>query len=1004
MASRPNVLQFTEPWFAAFEGAGAFLSRAGALILMMTALIWTVAGCGGGDSEGSRSSSPGDDDAGDDDSGSPDDDANDDDGGADDDGDDDADDDADDDTDNSPPVLEPIGPRATGENEHLEIAVSATDADGDELTFSATNLPPGADFDADTATFAWTPGPGQEGTWPGVRFLVTDGHAVDEESITISVGDGNFAPILAPIGPRAIDEGELLVLVLSAADPDGDPVTYTVDSAPPGAQFFPAYGVFLWTPAQNQGGDYTITFGATDGMASTTEAVEITVNAINLAPRRLLPLNDVGFDEDTNAQDILDYDLFFVDADGDPLTFTFSGESPVTLSVDSEHRLDASAPPNWNGTIENVTVTVTDPGGLSASGMFDIHVNPTNDPPAIVSTPDLTATLGTNYRYDIVVIDIDANDHINYSVQQGPSGASINGANGRLSWTPQPQHWGTPQHFRIRVTDSGGLFDEQEWDVAVSATTIRGTVYNVFTGAPAVGELVALVDRASGNALRTTFSDAQGDYEIPYYPSDLANSELEFAKGGNAFWQTRAALPVIAEGEITVDHPLVPVTFQNQQKILEREIPVCDLDADGVSEAGDCPVFPVPFTIGAGFTDTAAITDALDRLEDLAGETLFVAAATPQTGGLHFTRNVACGAYSYLGGGAVCFGSTAPARDNVVRGILEFFGYRDDAEVLGDLDINNGFDTGAFTYEDASLVLLVRALIAHGHFESYDFLAPLWTLEGDDAVFTMEDVAGNSQGVVNGMYPDYEIRGRLRVIGTLVLMPGTRIRMNFALEVTGAILALGTPDAPIIIEGIRNEPGAWGKVSLDQTGGAPSVFEYVVFKNGTLGLSLVGVHNPFPVIENCDFRTSRAGLAVWEPTPDATAAISNSLFLSGGSGIWWSAGGAHIVNSIFVQNAESLFLGECTASIARNTISYQNGRTVAGDACVQFLYSDILDTVSAPGGTGSVAVNPQFMSATNFRLKPQSTLINAGDPSAIYNDPDASRNDMGIYGGPNARE
>ncbi|MCC6158546.1 MAG: hypothetical protein IT350_10885 [Deltaproteobacteria bacterium] len=974
------------------------------LILFMIALALSDAGCGGGSGEETRSanSADDDDDVPIDDDSSPDDDSADDDASDDDASDDDASDD--DHTDNSPPVLDAIGPRSTGESEELEFAISATDADGDDLTFSATNLPPGAIFDEDTATFSWAPVLGQAGTWPGVRFLVTDGHAVDEESITISVGDANFAPVLEPIGPQSIDEGELLVLVLNAADPDGDPVTYTVDTVPSGALFFPAYGVFLWTPDQDQAGDYAVTFGATDGMASTTEDVDIAVGSINLAPRRILPLNDVGFDEDADAEDILDYDLFFVDGDGDPLTFTFAGESPLTLSVDGENRLDASAPPDWNGTIENVTVTATDPDGLSASGVFDIHVNPVNDAPVIVSTPGVAASLGSNYTYDIVVNDIDASDHIDYEILQGPSGAFINGVNGRLTWTPQPQHWGSPQHYRIKVTDLGGLSDEQEWDVAVSATTIRGNVFDVFTGSPAAGELVALVDRTSGQALRNTHSDAQGDYEIPYYPSDLANSELEFSNGSNAFRQTRASLPVTVEGEITVDHPLVPVTFQNQQKILERDVPVCDLDADGVSEAGDCPVFPVPVTVGVGFSDSTAITEALDRLEDLAGDSLFIASGTPQTGGLHFTHDAGCGAYEYVGDGEVCFGSTAPVREDVVRGILELFGYREDTEVLGDLDINNGFATGAFTHEDASLVLLVRALIENGYFETYDFLAPLWTLEGDDAVFTMEDVAGNSQGVVNGTYPNYEIRGRLRVIGTLVVLPGTHIRMNFALEVTGAIIALGDADSPIVFEGIKAEPGAWGKVSLDQTSGAPSVFEYVSFENATLGLSLVGVQNPFPNIENCDFRASHAGLAVWEPSPDASATIANSLFSSGGAGIWWSAGGAHIVNSVFALNRESIFFGECTASTTRNSISFQNDRTLAGDACVQFLYSDILDTVSAPGGTGSMSVNPQFESASDFRLKPQSTLINAGDPSAIYNDPDASRNDMGLYGGPKARD
>lgn len=36
----------------------------------------------------------------------------------------------------------------------------------------------------------------------------------------------------------------------------------------------------------------------------------------------------------------------------------------------------------------------------------------------------------------------------------------------------------------------------------------------------------------------------------------------------------------------------------------------------------------------------------------------------------------------------------------------------------------------------------------------------------------------------------------------------------------------------------------------------------------------------------------------------------------------------------------------------------------------------------------------------NYRLDTGSICIDAGDPSASYNDPDGTPNDMGAYGGP----
>jgi hypothetical protein len=76
--------------------------------------------------------------------------------------------------------------RPVVEGQPIEFTISATDPDGDPLTFSASNLPEGASFDAATATFSWTPRYDQAGVYV-VRFEVSDGVLSDFEDVTITV-------------------------------------------------------------------------------------------------------------------------------------------------------------------------------------------------------------------------------------------------------------------------------------------------------------------------------------------------------------------------------------------------------------------------------------------------------------------------------------------------------------------------------------------------------------------------------------------------------------------------------------------------------------------------------------------------------------------------------------------------------------------------------------------------------------------------------------------------
>ena len=185
---------------------------------------------------------------------------------------------------NQSPVLTAIGAQSTTENINLAFSVSATDPDATTPTLTTSSLPSGATFIDNgngTGNFSWTPNFIQAGIY-NITFYALDGALTDSEIVTITVTEaGNQTPVMSAIGAQSTTEGVLLSFGLSASDADSTIPAFSASTLPSGASFTDngdGSATFDWTPDFVQSGIYNVTFYATDGLATDSEIVTITVN------------------------------------------------------------------------------------------------------------------------------------------------------------------------------------------------------------------------------------------------------------------------------------------------------------------------------------------------------------------------------------------------------------------------------------------------------------------------------------------------------------------------------------------------------------------------------------------------------------------------------------------------------------------------------------------------------------------------------------------------------
>lgn len=181
------------------------------------------------------------------------------------------------------------------EVEVLELEVSGSDPDGDDLSISyaSENLPEEAEFTDNgdgSGVLAWTPTYDDAGRYQAT-FTLSDGEFEVAYTATIEVNHVNRAPGFDVIDPDVVeaDEDDWVVISIEGSDPDDDDLSIAYFSADlPNAVQFSDNGDgtanLTWHTGFEDAGEYTARFTISDGELSASAEVSITVLQVNLEP------------------------------------------------------------------------------------------------------------------------------------------------------------------------------------------------------------------------------------------------------------------------------------------------------------------------------------------------------------------------------------------------------------------------------------------------------------------------------------------------------------------------------------------------------------------------------------------------------------------------------------------------------------------------------------------------------------------------------------------------
>ncbi len=259
---------------------------------------------------------------------------------------------------NNAPVLSAIGDQSGTIGSAVSISPTASDADSDSVTWSATGLPAGLSINSGTGVISGTP---TTNNAYSTTVTINDGFGgSDDESFTFTIA--NSAPVLAAIGDQSSTVGTAVSVSPSASDTNSDTISWSATGLPTGLSINSSTGAITGTPSA--AGSYSTSVSISDGNGgSDSESLTWTVVVGNAAPV-LTPIEDRSATVDVAVS----FTPAASDANGDTISYAATG-LPSGLSINAGSGAITGTPSALG--IYAVTITVTDPDSASDTQSFD---------------------------------------------------------------------------------------------------------------------------------------------------------------------------------------------------------------------------------------------------------------------------------------------------------------------------------------------------------------------------------------------------------------------------------------------------------------------------------------------------------------------------------------------------------------------------------------------------------------------------------------------------------
>ncbi len=355
---------------------------------------------------------------------------------------------------NVAPVLPTPGNQINSAGDTVSLQLSATDADGDALTYTATGLPPGLSLDPISGSIAGTlPNSAASSTPYNVTVKASDGMASNSQSFTWTV---NAVRLQNP-GDQGSLDGDSVSLQLTAGDANNAALTYSASGLPSGLSINSSNGLISGTIAGNAdtNGPYSVTVTATD---SNNDKVSQSF-AWTVARLALNPVNDQENQEGASVS----LQMSTTDHEGTP-TYSASG-LPPGVSINSTTGLISGTVGigSFGSSPYQVTVTATD-GSYTSSQSFVWTVTRRV---ALVNPGDQSNAVG-----DSVSLQLSATSPggtMTYSGSGLPPGLSISSA-GLISGSPTTAN-SNPYTATVTASD-GTSSSSQTFSWTVSAINL----------------------------------------------------------------------------------------------------------------------------------------------------------------------------------------------------------------------------------------------------------------------------------------------------------------------------------------------------------------------------------------------------------------------------------------------------------------------------------------------------------------------------------------------------